>query len=342
MATSENPAPNDDSAEEAKIERVLQAAGARAQPSQAFTHAVRAAARQEWLAVVAERRRRRRQLTGWAMAAALVLVAFAIWLSRSLVPATPAVIVASIEHVVGKVEISGSWGRKHSAADREALLSGEKLITGPDGRIALAMANGISVRIDHDTQIEFKDPHSASMSAGGVYVDSPGVPTAEQRLRIETPVGTVEHFGTQYEARFAPPALRVRVREGRVALTPSSGIAQSGVAGEQLTLRAGGDINRATIETHGEHWNWASSLAQTMEIDGRRLTEFLQWAGRELGQPVVFASPESEAEAARVVLSGSVSGLAPREALSAVLSTTRLKHTNTGDQIVIALDPVAR
>jgi hypothetical protein len=74
-----------------------------------------------------------------------------------------------------------------------------------------------------------------------------------------------------------------------------------------------------------------------LEIDGRPLKDFLNWAGRELGQPVVFASPESEAEAAKVMLSGSVAGLAPKDALAAVLSTTRLRDTDGGDRIVISL-----
>jgi ferric-dicitrate binding protein FerR (iron transport regulator) len=204
------------------------------------------------------------------------------------------------------------------------------------------MASGISLRIDHDTQLEFADTHRASMKSGGVYVDSPGVPTADRRLRIETPVGSVEHFGTQYEARFESPSLRVRVREGRVALTPAQGILQSGAAGEQLTLGANGDIDRMRIDTHGDEWAWVTHLAPTLDIDGRKLSEFLHWAGRELGQPIGFDSPESEAEAAKVVLSGSVSGLEPGEALTAVLSTTRLRKTENGDRIVISLDRHAR
>jgi ferric-dicitrate binding protein FerR (iron transport regulator) len=287
-------------------------------------------------------RSQRRRFAGFAVAASIAVAAFAVWTGRSLIAPTPAVTVANLAHVTGKVEIAGAWGRKHPAADHRPLLSGERLITGPNGRAALAMANGISVRVDHDTQIEFADIHRASMKSGGVYVDSPGAPTAHQRLRIETPVGVVEHFGTQYEARFESPSLRVRVREGRVALTPHQGILQSGAAGEQLTVGANGEIDRMKIDTHGEEWAWVTHLAPTMEIDGRQLSEFLQWAGRELGQPVVFDSPESKAEAAKVVLSGSVSGLEPRDALVAVLSTTRLRDTESGDHIVISLAPHTR
>ena len=103
-------------------------------------------------------------------------------------------------------------------------------------------------------------------------------------------------------------------------------------------MGANGEVNRTPIDTHGGEWEWVSNLATTMDIDGRPLSEFLQWAGRELGQPVVFATRESEAEAAKVVLSGSVDGLAPKDALAAVLSTTRLRHTEADDRIVITLN----
>jgi ferric-dicitrate binding protein FerR (iron transport regulator) len=323
--------------EEARIERVLQAAGARVQPSQAVTDAVRAAAHKEWSAVVAARSRRRRGLVAFAAAASLGAAVFAAWVGRSALAPAPSVAVASIARVSGHVEIAGAWGRTHAAVENQPLLSGEKLITGADGRVALAMANGISVRLDQSTRIEFEDPHRASMTTGGVYVDSPGAPTAERRLQIETPVGAVEHFGTQYEARFTSPSLRVRIREGRVAITPRQGLVQSGSAGEQLTMRTGGAVDRVSIDTHGSDWDWASSLAPTLEIDGRPLSEFLSWASRELGQPVVFATPASEAAAARVVLQGTVAGLSPKDALAAVLSTSGLRSVVQNERIVISL-----
>jgi hypothetical protein len=53
---------------------------------------------------------------------------------------------------------------------------------------------------------------------------------------------------------------------------------------------------------------------------------------------VVFASPASEAEARRVILHGSVAGLTPKDALTAVLLTTRLHQSQRGRRIVISLD----
>jgi hypothetical protein len=61
--------------------------------------------------------------------------------------------------------------------------------------------------------------------------------------------------------------------------------------------------------------------------------------GRELGREIVFATPESESEAERAVLSGSVNGLAPGEALAAVLPTTSLRSSERDGKIEIALQP---
>ena len=55
----------------------------------------------------------------------------------------------------------------------------------------------------------------------------------------------------------------------------------------------------------GEHG--AGSSTST----ARPVRDFLAWVGRELGREIVFATAESEAEARRAVLSGSITGLTP-------------------------------
>jgi hypothetical protein len=67
------------------------------------------------------------------------------------------------------------------------------------------------------------------------------------------------------------------------------------------------------------------------------LHAFLAWAAREAGLRVVFASAESAAEAQRAVLSGSIAGLDPDEALAAVMPTTSLRSTERDGQLVIEM-----
>jgi len=64
--------------------------------------------------------------------------------------------------------------------------------------------------------------------------------------------------------------------------------------------------------------------------------EFLTWAARETGREVLFATPESEAEASRVMLSGSIEGLTPEAALTAVLSTTSLRGEDHDGKLFIS------
>jgi hypothetical protein len=62
---------------------------------------------------------------------------------------------------------------------------------------------------------------------------------------------------------------------------------------------------------------------------------FLAWAGRETGRTVVYGSPDVEQQARAVILSGTLEGLTPDEAVAAVLSTTSLQAALDGDRIRI-------
>ena len=75
--------------------------------------------------------------------------------------------------------------------------------------------------------------------------------------------------------------------------------------------------------------------APTFAIEGRLLSDFLRWAGRETGRAIVYASPEAEREAAQIVLRGSIEGLRPDESIGAVGSTTGLALTVERDRIEV-------
>ncbi len=145
-------------------------------------------------------------------------------------------------------------------------------------------------------------------------------------------------MGTQYEARVVDDgSTRIRVREGRVDVRPVKGDALTLQVGEQILVSAAGIKARGRIEPSSDEWDWASNAAPEFDIDGRPVHEFLAWAGRETGLKVVFATPESAAEARRAVLSGSVAGLNPDEALAAVLPTTSLRSTERDGELVIEM-----
>ena len=290
--------------------------------------AVRDAADAEWRDTVAKRNQRRVWL---ALAASIGVAAVVLWVTRPFFSSTGEV-VASVTRAIGSVQASdGAWGRWSRLTKSTAIHTGENLATGPRSRVALQLANGVSLRLDQDTRITFTNAGHVRLRAGAVYVDAGMFPGASRPLRVSTPAGVVWHVGTQYEARIVPRATRIRVREGRVDLIPTQGIPQSAHVGEELLVSTAGNVARSPFSPSDREWQWAANAAPSFDIDGRPVHEFLRWVGREVGREIVFATPESEAEAERVVLSGSVEGLGPAEALAAVLPTTRLRSVERGD-----------
>lgn len=321
--------------EESGIARVLKAAGGRAAPADDTKATVRAAVHTQWRAAVAKRGQRRVWL---ALAASVLVAAAALWLSRPFT-STPGAVVANVSRVVGTVESSDGVLSGRTAVHAESSVhAGQTLSTGPKALAALRLPDGVSLRLDHDTRIEIVDAGHVQLESGAVYVDAGTAPKASRPLRVGTPAGVVWHVGTQYEARIVNGATRIRVREGRVDLVgEQGGAAQSAHVGEELLVSSTGSVERGAISPSDPQWQWAANAAPSFEIDGRPVHEFLLWVGREVGREIVFTTPESRVEAERAVLSGSVSGLAPAEALAAVLPTTSLRSTQHDGKIEISL-----
>lgn len=333
MSDFENPGPEEDNA----IRRVLRAAGSREQPSESMQREIREAVHAEWRAAVAQRASGRRRVWLLAAAASFAIAGFGWWMMRARVE-TPAQIVASVSRSEGSVRSRLLSQQRWQQIDTSRpLYSREALMTGPDGRAALALAGGISLRLDRDTRIVLEDAQRIEVLAGAVYVDAgPSMPSSRS-LRIDTPAGSVRHLGTQYEVRLLQPGTRIRVREGRVELSDSSGAIEQLAAGDQLTVSVSGVRERAKVPADAADWSWAASVAPPFDIEGRSLNDFLSWVGRETGLEVAFADAASKAEATGVVLHGSAAGLPPAEALDVVLPTTRLQSVKTDGRILIRL-----
>jgi len=322
--------------DDSDIARVLRATGARTTPSEETKQSIYAAVHAEWQATVSKQKKARRVRAIWyAAAASIAIAAVALFAGRALLQ-QPGEMIADVSRSVGKVEIrdndEGAW---QTAAGTQSLRLGESVHTGADGRLTLALRDGVSLRLDHDTIVALVSEDRIDVSSGAIYIDSGLASAAAGRLAVGTPTGVVRHVGTQYEARIMKGATRVRVREGRVDVTPAHGSSRTLQVGEQVLVSGEGVETSGTIEPSSDEWDWASNAAPVFDIDGRPAHEFLAWAGRETGLKVVFATAESAAEARRTVLSGSVAGLGPDEALAAVLPTTSLRSTERDGQLVI-------
>jgi ferric-dicitrate binding protein FerR (iron transport regulator) len=324
--------------DDSDIARVLRAAGERASPSDEMTRAVYEAVHAEWRATVERQRHKRTQRVWLAIAASIVVAAVALFVVRNFVRLSDDVVVATVSRSVGLFQQT----RRDSdaamgAADGEALHAGTSLHTGDNGRAALALSDGVSLRLDHDTSVVLVSPDHIYVSTGAVYVDSGVAGSGAARLEIQTPAGIVQHLGTQYEARILSSGTRVRVREGRVNVMPDKGPTRTLEVGDQIVVSADGVEERGRIEPSSDEWDWASSAAPEFDIDGKPVQEFLAWAARETGLKVVFATAQSAAEARRAVLSGSIVGLDPDQALAAVLPTTSLKSTEKDGQLIVEM-----
>lgn len=311
-----------DGRDDTDLAALLAAAGPRSKAAPEAMAGVRAAVEAEWRATVAARRRRR-QFTGWAAAAGVAMAAVAVWIAQPTLAPGDA-LVASVTRVVGEVQQDdgdGDWVPLDGAAPVKA---GTQLRTGSGGRVALRLTDGVELRLDSGTLVAFEDAAHAHLSQGAVYVDSRArAGGASPDFELATPAGAVRHLGTQYEARLASDGLRVAIREGRVQVGTPTGAVQ-GAAGEQLVVGAG-RVERSALAPNAAEWNWLATVTPPFTLEGRSVEDFLEWAGRETGRAVVFASPEAAAQARAVTLNGTVEGLTPDEAVAAVLSTTSLR-----------------
>lgn len=321
------------------LDRLLQAAGPRVQPPQGLERDVRVAVHQEWLAVVAARARRRR-FAQVAIAAGLGAVALTVWLLNQA--PSQAVVVASIERAIdGGTVRSEDPASERPLAEKQVLHAGDTLATGASGGALISLSDGISIRLDRNSIVQLTSRDDIALNAGALYVDAGVTSNASSDLRVQTPAGVVRHVGTQYEVRLVDSGTRVRVREGRVQFSAPGGGRVVSEAGTQLTILTDGEARSESIPRSGADWSWIGTLAPKFAIENRTLSEFLEWASREIGQQIVYVTPASREEAARMRLRGSIEGLTPDAALAAVLSTTRLTSVEKGGEILIDLPATA-
>lgn len=307
------------------IEQLLISAGAREKPPVEIEREVREGLRMEWRGIVAERRRHARTRTGFALAAGVLAAAVGVWMAAPR-PTGPAEALGTLTIATGNVHLTtGLFDRWKPIAAGHRLIAGQSVETGSAGRGAIALSGGVSARMDHDTRLALASAGEIVLERGALYVDAGSGSAAATRLDVVTPTGSVRHVGTQYEVRLVGSDVRLRVREGRVEWQSKTGSVERSRAGEQLTIAGDGTVDRRTTPIYGESWNWIVAATPVIEIEGLALTDFLFWAGRELGRDVRFDRTQTADEAAGIVLHGSIAGLTPEEALDAVLATTHLR-----------------
>lgn len=312
------------------VESLVRSAGRRVDPPVDARQAVFVAAHAAFRAKTA---RRRERLWGlWAGAAAALVVAVAL-VTRWAPPASQQAELAGLARVLGDAEIATGEDWQPAAGNETRLVAGSRVRTRGDGRLALVLSNGESVRLAPETEVMLDAPGRLYLPRGTIYVDSGARPSGA-RIEVVTPSGTARDLGTQFELRVSAAALRLRVREGLVTLD-HGGRSVSGQAGEEVSIDGLGGVARSAIAADDPAWQWAEAVASMPDMDGRPAAALIAWVARETGRRLHYESPLVERLATQVILHGDIRHLAPMEALEALLATTDLMVELRGDTLVV-------
>ena len=333
-----------------EVAALLQLAGARPQPPGDRERAVRTVVERTWQGTV--RRRRRWRVVLWTLASSSAAAAIALALlwrppgaegpAALASRASRATAVARVERLAGEVAI-GPPEAPRTAAPEGAVAAGDRIATGADGRVALLLAGGGSLRVDASSRLALDAAGRIELGRGAVYFDSgldPGAPPAPARVVVATPLGTVSELGTQFEVRLVAEGLRVRVREGEVALR-RLGRTHTADAGVELTVTVAGVVHTAALPAFGAAWEWTQAIAPPFPLEGSSLSEFLAWVSRESGRRVAGAAMATGEAARTTVLHGSLAGLTPEESLAVVLPSCGLGfHLDEASIRIGRIEPV--
>jgi hypothetical protein len=206
------------------------------------------------------------------------------------------------------------------------MLAGARLRTDPTGRAALRLDGQASLRVAGSTDLLLQPANRIELLAGKVYLDAPK--PGRGSVELITRFGTLRDIGTQFEVQATETSLRVRTREGVVTLSRDgkSDVLECAMS-QELRVDSAGRVERGTISPHDREWAWAEALAEPPQGDTLSLIRLLDWVARETGRQLKFDSPETYAHVRQVVLHGTTSGLAPMQALEAVLATTDFEYS---------------
>ena len=279
---------------------------------------------------LARQTRHRRSIRWTSLAAAIALVTVAAVVLMRPAPHAQLLAGTIVRVDGGNFRVRYGLFRAHAVGSGETLHTGERWVA--EGSVLVRLASGGTLRMAPGTTIEASRPNQMSLESGRAYLDFEAGAAA---FTLDTPLGAVEHIGTQFEVAVIDPAVRVRVREGTVRVFGSNSTVTAN-QGTELSIPPSGALERRRIPTYGPDWAWVEAIAPDYDIENKPLIEFLSWVGRETGRHVDFSDDHVRAVARGTLLHGSVQGLKPLDALDRVMSTTSLRFELQGDAIRVS------
>ncbi len=332
------PVPPEQPPEDEVMACLLRLAGPREAAAQKRTGRVRAEVRTVWRKEVRGVRRRRFVFRAAALAAAAALVlavGYGWWRPSRPLPVSDGPI-ATLLRAVGSLHASDGGAVTLGLT----LKPGSGLETGADGRAALALADGVTVRLDSDTHVRLLSGPVLRLDRGALYIDSGPGRKRQGALEIKTDLGLVRDIGTQFEVRMQGDELRLSVRDG-IAMLVRDDRTFSAPAGTRLLVRPGGAVETGAVPMQGPDWDWVLAIAPPFELEGSTLARYLDWLARETGWRVEFADRSMAGRASSIVLHGSVAGIRPDETPAAVLPTCGFAHRLSDGTLTLERQPGA-
>jgi len=284
--------------------------------------AVRKAVRNEWRVLIG-RKRKQTRLLQLALAASVIVAAF-LSLNMLRINGVEQSPVATIGKHFGAIAIyaPGKNSALPQAQELGSVVAGQTLLTGDDAGMGLCWGAGASLRVDAHTRVEFISAEEIYLHAGRVYFDSaPALvmdcfsPIADVRLRIRTDFGEVSHIGTRYMAQATKGVLTVSVRDGAVTVDTAGRIITAS-RNQQLAITDRGVRGIVNIRPFGPAWEWTEKASPAVRLDGRAVSDFLNWVSAETGLALRYEGTTTARRAHQVFLKGSIV-VGPREALMA-------------------------
>ncbi|MBT8061397.1 MAG: FecR family protein [Gammaproteobacteria bacterium] len=289
---------------------------------------------EHWEQVVAEQRQAARpnRFTRFAVAASMLMVAGLVTILWNQRDAGPAGNLAKVDRVVGTVMVEGS-----PLTDASHVKAGAVISTGQDGRVALRMADGQSLRLDTSTDIRIVSASRLALRAGAIFVDS-DFAEPQASIQVQTPLGVASDIGTRFQVRLRDDVLIVGVADGLVKVAHDDGPSHAVDRGYSLALDAAGGAQKSELDDTSQDWAWVDTIVPEFNIEGATLEQYLRWYAHERGLELQWSDRESQINARNTGLSGSIQGADLDESLELVKRIAPFRHEVTGDRLLVAVE----
>jgi len=155
------------------------------------------------------------------------LVALALLLTQSVVVMQR---IAHVSNVSGDVKVKLVAHEADAAVpmgDKPLVQAGDKLITGPDGRVTLNWIDGTRIRVEPNTELTIQKCQAVRgaelamfrLDLGKIWIRVLRMLSQQDKFEIQTPTATAGVRGTIFSVQVAADgATQVQVYEGQVAL----------------------------------------------------------------------------------------------------------------------------